>query len=41
MMLCGMAFIAAMVHGVGAYYPDAGIDVVPRTLERAATEAGV
>ena len=30
-----------MVHGVGAYYPDAGIDVVPRALERAATDAGV
>ena len=36
-----MAFIAAMVHGVGAYYPEEGLDVVPRTLERAATGAGV
>jgi phytoene dehydrogenase-like protein len=36
-----MAFVPALMHTVGSYYPEAGIAAVPRALERAARRAGV
>lgn len=36
-----MAFVPALIHRVGAYYPTDGIASIPRALERAAVEAGV
>ncbi len=36
-----MAFVPALIHSVGAFYPVDGIGMIPRTLERVATEAGV
>jgi phytoene dehydrogenase-like protein len=36
-----LAFVPALIHTVGAFYPAAGIGVIPRTLARAAAAAGV
>jgi phytoene dehydrogenase-like protein len=36
-----MAFVPALIHSVGAFYPVNGIGMIPRTLTRVATEAGV
>lgn len=36
-----LAFVPAMIHTVGAYYPAGGIATVPRALETAAASAGV
>ncbi|MEJ7638376.1 MAG: FAD-dependent oxidoreductase [Singulisphaera sp.] len=36
-----LAFVAAVLHGVGAYYPEGGLGAVPMALEAAAVEAGV
>ena len=36
-----LAFVAAIIHGVGAYYPEEGLGAVPSALASAATEAGV
>jgi phytoene dehydrogenase-like protein len=36
-----MAFVPALMHTVGAYYPRGGIRSVPKVLERAAMSAGV
>ena len=36
-----LAFVAAVLHGVGAYYPEGGLGAVPLALEAAAVEAGV
>jgi phytoene desaturase len=36
-----LAFVASVLHGVGAYYPEGGLDAVPTALEEAAVEAGV
>ena len=35
-----LAFVASVLHGVGAYYPEGGLDAVPTALEAAAVEAG-
>lgn len=36
-----MAFVPALIHSVGAFYPVDGIGMIPRTLARVATDAGV
>jgi phytoene dehydrogenase-like protein len=36
-----MAFVAALIHTVGAYYPVGGMGTVPAALRRAAEAAGV
>lgn len=36
-----LAFVPALIHGVGAYYPKAGIGSIPAALARAALDAGV
>jgi len=36
-----LAFVAAILHGVGAYYPDEGLGAVPHALAGAAVAAGV
>jgi phytoene dehydrogenase-like protein len=36
-----MAFVPALIHSVGAFYPVEGIATIPRTLGRVAVEAGV
>ena len=36
-----MAFVPALIHSVGAFYPIDGISTIPRTLARIAAEAGV
>ncbi len=36
-----MAFVPALIHRVGAFYPVGGIAAVPRALARAAAAAGV
>lgn len=36
-----MAFVAALIHTVGAYYPVGGIGVIPQALAAAANAAGV
>jgi phytoene desaturase len=36
-----MAFVPALIHGVGAFYPGGGIGAVPEALARAASKAGV
>ena len=36
-----MAFVPALFHSVGAYYPVGGIDVIPQALALAAQAAGV
>jgi phytoene dehydrogenase-like protein len=36
-----MAFVPALIHGVGSFYPVGGIGQVPEALGRAAVEAGV
>ncbi len=36
-----LAFVAAIVHGVGAFYPIEGLGAVPRALAVAAVAAGV
>jgi len=36
-----MAFVAALIHTVGANYPMGGMGTIPGALERAAAEAGV
>jgi phytoene dehydrogenase-like protein len=36
-----MAFVPALIHSVGAFYPVGGISTIPRTLGRVAAEAGV
>lgn len=36
-----LAFVPALIHSVGAFYPVEGIGSIPRALTRAATEAGV
>jgi phytoene dehydrogenase-like protein len=36
-----MAFVPALIHHVGAFYPVEGIAMIPRTLGRIAAEAGV
>ena len=36
-----LAFVAAILHGVGTYYPEGGLGAVPKALEAAAIEAGV
>jgi phytoene desaturase len=36
-----LAFVPAMIHTAGAYYPAGGIAAVPRALETAAEAAGV
>ena len=36
-----MAFVPALIHGAGAFYPVGGIAAVPRALARAAEAAGV
>jgi phytoene dehydrogenase-like protein len=36
-----LAFVPALMHNAGAYYPQDGIRKIPQTLERIATAAGV
>jgi phytoene dehydrogenase-like protein len=36
-----MAFVPALMHTVGAYYPQGGIRSIPKVLENAAKSAGV
>jgi phytoene dehydrogenase-like protein len=36
-----MAFVPALIHSVGAFYPVEGIGSIPRTLTRIAAKAGV
>jgi phytoene dehydrogenase-like protein len=36
-----MAFVPALIHSVGAFYPVEGIGSIPRTLTRIAAQAGV
>jgi phytoene dehydrogenase-like protein len=36
-----MAFVPALIHGVGAFYPTGGIAAVPRALACAAQAAGI
>ncbi len=36
-----LAFVPAIIHSIGAFYPVEGIGVIPRVLAAAATEAGV
>jgi phytoene desaturase len=36
-----MAFVPALIHSVGAYYPVEGIGSIPRTLTQIAAKAGV
>ena len=36
-----LAFVPALIHSVGAFYPVEGIGTIPRILARAAEEAGV
>jgi phytoene desaturase len=36
-----LAFVPALIHSVGAFYPVEGIGSIPRTLTRVAAEAGV
>lgn len=36
-----LAFVPALIHGVGAFYPAEGIAAVPRALAAAAARAGV
>jgi phytoene desaturase len=36
-----LAFVPALIHSVGAYYPPAGIRSIPQVLARAAAQAGV
>jgi phytoene desaturase len=36
-----MAFVPALIHGVGAFYPLGGVAVIPRTLTEIADRAGV
>lgn len=36
-----LAFVPALIHTVGAYYPVGGIAAIPRTLIQAAVQAGV
>lgn len=36
-----LAFVPALIHSVGAFYPVEGIGSVPRTLTRIAAQAGV
>ncbi|HKO97546.1 MAG TPA: NAD(P)/FAD-dependent oxidoreductase [Pyrinomonadaceae bacterium] len=36
-----LAFVPALIHSIGAFYPVDGIASIPRTLTRVATEAGV
>ena len=36
-----MAFVPALIHKVGAFYPVGGFGVIPAALERLAREAGV
>ncbi len=36
-----LAFVPALIHGVGAFYPLGGIGRIPRTLADAAASAGV
>lgn len=36
-----LAFVPALVHGAGAFYPLGGVGAVPRALAAAAEEAGV
>ena len=36
-----LAFVPALIHSVGAFYPADGIGSIPRTLTRVAARAGV
>ena len=36
-----LAFVPALIHSVGAFYPVEGIGSIPRTLARVAAKAGV
>src|SRR5207253_772345 len=36
-----LAFVPALIHTVGAFYPSGGIATIPRALARAAADAGV
>jgi phytoene desaturase len=36
-----MAFVASLIHTVGAYYPTGGIGAIPQALAKAAAAAGV
>jgi phytoene desaturase len=36
-----LAFVCALIHTVGAFYPVGGVGVIPRVLAEAATAAGV
>ena len=36
-----MAFVPALIHSVGAFYPVEGIGSIPRTLSRIAANAGI
>jgi 1-hydroxycarotenoid 3,4-desaturase len=36
-----LAFVPALIHTVGAFYPEGGIATIPRALARAAAAAGV
>jgi phytoene dehydrogenase-like protein len=36
-----LAFVPALIHTAGAFYPEEGISAIPQTLERAAKAAGV
>lgn len=36
-----LAFVPALIHTVGAFYPAGGIGAIPRALARAAVQAGV
>lgn len=36
-----MAFVPALIHSVGAFYPVEGIGSIPRTITRIAAQAGV
>ncbi len=36
-----LAFVPALMHSVGAYYPEGGIGRIPQVLEKASADAGV
>jgi len=36
-----LAFVPALIHSIGAWYPLGGIETIPRALTQAAREAGV
>jgi phytoene dehydrogenase-like protein len=36
-----LAFVPALIHGVGAYYPSGGVETIPRALTEATMSSGV